>query len=72
MSVKKMVEMYIQFECGDNTWEMFYQMYLHGIIKYENWKKFFDKCRGWECVRNDQNFPMYICDSDGSIVFSYN
>lgn len=47
MSVKKMVELYVKFECSEETWNMMYQMVCHGLISHDNWSKFFEKCKDW-------------------------
>ena len=74
MSVKKMVETYVQFECSEETWNMLYMMCCHGLISDDNWKKFYDKCKGWyitdtgihDSESNDK--LVYARDTDGYLV----
>lgn len=47
MSVKKMVEIYVQYECDEKVWNMFRTMYETGIITYDKWSAFYNKCKGY-------------------------
>lgn len=74
MSVKKMVETYVQFECAEETWNMLYMMCCHGLISDDNWRKFSDKCKGWysaeDGIRDSENDDklIYMRDDDGFII----
>ena len=71
LSVKKMIEMYLNYGLADETWDMMYNMTLHGLISQENWKKFFEKCKDWyideetNSVKNGENKILYSYDENG-------
>ena len=66
MSVNKMVELYVFYELDETTWDMLYQMTCHGLIKRENWEKFYEKCHGWS-LAFDRNG---VEDGDGNIIYT--
>lgn len=73
MSVKKMVETYVRFECSEETWNMMYMMQCHDLISYDNWTKFYNKCKGWYVtedgtgIRDSENNDnlVYARDAEG-------
>ena len=71
MSVKKMIETYVSYECSNETWIMFYQMRLHNLISSDNWDKFTSKCKGWyvdeDGIRDmeDDDKLVYVRDANG-------
>ena len=71
MSVKKMIETYVRYECSNETWIMFYQMRLHDLISDDNWDKFTRKCKGWYVdesgIRDSENNDelVYVRDARG-------
>ena len=65
MSVKKMVETYVRFECSEETWNMFYMMHMHDLISYDNWKKFYEKCKGWYVTEDG----IHDVDNDDKLVY---
>lgn len=76
MSVKAMVETYINFELSEDTWEMFYNMRSHNLISEDTWTAFYNKCKGWFLTdngdavidtNNDEKI-IYKRDSDGFLV----
>ena len=67
MSVKSMIETYVNFELGEDTWEMFYQMAAHDLISSETWNKFFMKCKGW--VLSDDGDAIIDSDNNDMIVY---
>ena len=75
MSVKSMIETYVDFELSDETWKMFYEMYKHNLISDETWNKFFMKCKSWAMSDNgdsvidyDTNMIVYKRDEFGFLV----
>lgn len=67
MSVNSMIETYVNFELGEDTWEMLYQMAAHDLISSETWNKFFMKCRGW--VMSDDGDSVIDSDNNDMIVY---
>lgn len=75
MSVKSMIETYVNFELSEETWEMFYQMANHNLISSETWNNFFMKCKSWTMSDNgdsvidcDNNMIVYKRDESGFLV----
>ena len=66
MSVNKMVELYVSYGLDETTWGMLYQMKCHGLIKSENWEKFYEKCRDWRLTFDGNG----VEDGDGNIIYS--
>lgn len=65
MSVKKMVELYVNYGLTSHTWDMLYSMMCHNLITYDNWLKFYNKCRDW--YYNEDKSA--IIDGDGKYVY---
>lgn len=63
MSVKKMIELYVNYSIDEETWNMLYSMVCHGLISRENWIKFSDTCASWIIEGNT------IIDGDGNVVY---
>lgn len=63
MSVKKMIELYVNYSVDEETWEMLYSMVCHGLISRENWIKFYDTCASWIIEGNT------IIDGDGNVIY---
>ena len=59
MSVKSMIETYVNFELSDETWNMFYEMANHHLISDETWNTFFMKCKSW------------VLSDDGDAIIDY-
>ena len=76
MSVKAMIETYVNFELSEETWEMFINMRCHYLISYDTWMAFCNKCKGWAMadsgdavIDTDNNDKIvYIRDSEGFLV----
>ena len=75
MSVKSMIETYVNFELGENTWNMFYQMTIHKLISFETWRQFVTKCKGWvlsddggAIIDSNNNMIIYKRDERGFLV----
>ena len=76
MSVKAMIETYVNFEISEHTWEMFYNMRCHNLISDDTWTAFYNKCKGWvmadsgdaviDTANNDK--VIYIRDDLGYLV----
>ena len=47
MSVKKMIQLYIDYMISEETWKMLYSMKCHDLIGCDNWTKFYNTCKGW-------------------------
>ena len=74
MSVKKMIEMYVNYGLSDETWDMMYQMSIHGLISRENWVKFFDTCKDWTWSDDEKDFingNNVIVNGDGKVLYFY-
>lgn len=74
MSLKKMVEIYVEYGLENSTWNMLYQMVCHNIISRDTWVKFYEKCSGWEfddeingIVDTNTNIVQYLYDDKGNL-----
>lgn len=67
ISVKSMIETYVNFELSENTWNMFHQMANHNLISDETWNNFFMQCRGW--VMSDDGDAIIDSDNNDMIVY---
>lgn len=67
ISLKSMIEIYVDFDIGEDTWEMFYQMATHNLISSETWNKFFMTCKGW--VLSDDGDSVIDTDNNDMIVY---
>lgn len=69
LSVRAMIDLYARYGVEQETWTMLYNMYAHGLISRENWEKFYNTCKGWECLGNviiDENEKVvYTTDAAG-------
>lgn len=69
LSLKKMIELYVQYGVERETWDMLYSMYRHCLISEDNWMKFVDKCEDWECngniITNCEGVVVYRTDDNG-------
>ena len=77
MTVKAMEELYIGYDLDNKTWEMLYEMACHNLIDHETWRKFFDKCKGYTFLDDEQtavidNYEnqnvIYIRNREGILV----
>ena len=75
MTVKSMIETYVNFELSEDTWNMFYQMASHNLISFETWEKFFVKCKSWvlsddgdAIIDYETNMIVYKRDESGFLV----
>lgn len=55
ISVEKMVELYLQYELDERTWDMLYEMSLHGLISVDAWHRFYAICAYWHLDSNGEN-----------------
>ena len=69
MSVKKMIELYVNYGLDQDTWEMLYEMRCHDLISYDNWMKFADTCKGWEFNPDDNGLTIIDTDKDNKVVY---
>lgn len=53
MTLKKMVNTYINFNCDEEVWNTFNSMYRIGLISCEIWNKFYEKCKGYYYNKED-------------------
>ena len=67
IGLRSMIETYVNFELSEDTWNMFYQMYMHNLIPFETWRQFFTKCRGW--VLSDDGDAIIDSDNNDMIVY---
>lgn len=74
MSVKKMVDLYVSFGLYEETWRMLFSMTSHGLISYDNWIKFYNKCHSWTWCDDEEklvNGQNTIIDGDGNLIYYY-
>ena len=67
ISLKSMIETYVNFELSQDTWDMFYKMAAHDLISSETWNKFFITCKGWGI--SDNGDSVIDSDNDDMIVY---
>lgn len=74
MSVKKMVDLYVTYGLDETTWDMLQQMSIHGLISSDNWRKFYNKCKGWYfdeevngIVDAGTQIVVYLYDDKGNL-----
>ena len=67
ISLKSMIETYVNFQLSDETWNMFYQMANHNLISSEVWNDFYMKCKGW--VMSDSGDEIIDCANNNKIVY---
>lgn len=67
MTLKKMVSVYAYYEFQEETWNMFYQMTLHGLIKRETWDRFYSKFKD---ISLDENGENAVNSVTGEIVYT--
>lgn len=66
LSLKKMVELYVQYELDEDTWDMLRMMRFHGLISSDNWTKFYEKCGSWHkdvddmVILDEYDKPVYV------------
>lgn len=48
ITVKSMIETYVNYGLEESTWEMFYNMRCHNLISNEDWNRFYETCKGWQ------------------------
>lgn len=62
MTAFKMKNMYVGYDCDNRVWDMFYMMYVTGLISDKSWDKFFKECRSYQYDGTN------VIDGDGNIV----
>lgn len=74
MSLKKMIEIYVEYGVDNATWEMFHKMACHGIISQDTWSKFYNKCHAWYfdeevngIVDSETEIVHYLYDDKGHL-----
>ena len=74
MSVKAMIDMYVEYGLDESTWDMLRNMSYHGLISNENWHEFFETCRGWTfdeevngIVDSETETVIYLYDGNGNL-----
>lgn len=67
MTFKKMCSLYAYYEFQEETWNMFYQMTLHGLINRETWEKFWKK---FKSVSLDENGENAVDSITGEILYT--
>ena len=68
LSVRNMIDMYVCYGLEEETWDMLYNMTLHGLIDAENWKNFYNICAGWRREGSaiiDENEKVVYADVQG-------
>ena len=68
MSVEAMVEMYLNYGLEEETWNMMWNMAVHGLISHDNWVKFFEKCKSWTFDDSRNNIVDGIT---GEVLYTY-
>ena len=74
MSVRAMIDMYVEYGLEEDTWNMMYEMAFHGLISRENWSKFYETCRGWTfdeeingIYDSKTDTVVYLYDANGNL-----
>lgn len=67
MTLKKMASVYAYYEFQEETWNMFYQMTLHGLINRETWEKF---CKKFKSVSLDESGENAVDSLTGEILYT--
>lgn len=69
MSVKRMIDLYVEYGVDEDTWNMLYEMSIHGLISRDNWIKFFNICASWfidgDAIRDGDGLMVYRIDEKG-------
>ena len=69
MSVKRMIDLYVEYGVDEDTWNMLYEMTIHGLISRDNWIKFFNICASWfidgDAIRDGDGLMVYRIDEKG-------
>ena len=74
MSVKRMIDLYVEYGLDERTWDMLREMSLHGLISRDNWIKFFETCKGWYFNEETNTIDdsetgktVYVYDDNGNL-----
>ena len=67
MSLRAMIELYLRYNLDEHTWNMLRQMSQHELISYENWKKFYETCKGWAFDESGD----HVVDAEGNKLYHY-
>lgn len=73
MSVKKMIDLYVEYGLSEVTWHMMYEMTCHNLISRDNWTKFYNKCHGWyfheesNTIKDENDNTVYVYDDNGNL-----
>lgn len=68
MSVKSMIETYVNYGLDNTTWEMLYNMSCHNLISYDDWMKFANTCGGWQ-FDDDNGLTIIDTNDDCKVVY---
>lgn len=66
LTVKNMIREYYNAKADmDTVWNTFHSMYLMNFITWEEWSKFFEKCKSWT-YDPDENIVI-DCSTDKEV-----
>lgn len=68
MSVKSMIETYVNYGLDNTTWEMLYNMCCHNLISNDDWMKFANTCGGWQ-FDDDKGLTIIDTNDDCKVVY---
>lgn len=67
ITVENMMRVFALDQCRVKTYEAFKTMKYFGFITDEEWERFYDECRWWECYQN----PLRVVDADGKLIYNF-
>ncbi len=70
LNLKQMMNTYAETQCDNEVWRSFYVLYKCGFITRELWVKFYDKCKSWHYVEenDDEIISGFVLDEDGKLI----
>lgn len=69
MTVKTMIELYVQSGLSKSVWNALFNMMILGSISRNNWIRFRDKCGEWsidgDAIRDEYDDAVYRRNENG-------
>lgn len=71
ISLERMIEIYVNSELDNDTWNMFREMHVHDLISESRWLKFYFRCSN--LVFNDDRTEIIdITNEDSKVIYKRN
>ena len=67
LTAENMMRAYALDQCRYGTMKTFRTMKYLGFITEEEWERFYDECKRWECYQN----PLRVIDADGKLIYNF-